>query len=128
MCWAREKLNSCVLIRGDFWTIRKCHGILCFNFYFLFRSNGNWEQVDENMKLFHDENNFRCCYGFFFFFESAIPNVFDHSYYDAPWRQYLKDILQLKILQTWINIDVVPAPRHLTYYCMLLLLSNKPSL
>ena len=33
----------------------------------------------------------------------------------------------LKLLRTWINIRVDSAPVHLTYYCMLLFLSNKPS-
>ena len=27
----------------------------------------------------------------------------------------MKDTLQLKILPTWINVGVEPAPRHLTY-------------
>ena len=39
----------------------------------------------------------------------------------------LKDTLQLKILQTRINIGVELAQIHLTYYCMLLFLWNKPS-
>ena len=30
-------------------------------------------------------------------------------------------------LRTWINTGVEPAIRNLTYYCMLLFLSNKPS-
>ena len=36
-----------------------------------------------------------------FFFESVIPKVLDHSYYNPPWQQHLKDTLQLRILWTW---------------------------
>ena len=39
----------------------------------------------------------------------------------------LKDTLQLKILQTRINIGVELSQIHLTYYCMLLFLWKKPS-
>ena len=63
-----------------------------FIFSFLFKNSGKREQVDEN--------NFRHCYGKFFF-ESAIPKVLDHSYYNPPWQQHLKDTLQLRILWTW---------------------------
>ena len=35
--------------------------------------------------------------------------------------------LKSKISQTWINIGVKPARRHLTYYSILLFLSNKLS-
>ena len=71
-----------------------------------------------------------------FFFESAILKVFDHSFVQSSFSTIMigtltktfKDTLQLKILRTWINIGVKPLPRHLTYYCMFLFLSNKLNL
>ena len=73
-----------------------------------------------------DENDFGR-YGNFFFVR-VIPNVLDHSYvHDALWQRHLKDSLQLNILRTWNNTGVESVPRYLTYYCMLLFLSNKPS-
>ena len=91
--------------------IWRCHSILCFHFYFLFRNNGIREQLYQN--------DFCCCYGEFFF-ESVIPQVLDHSYvqssfYKTPWQWYMKDTLQLKILPTSTNVGVKPALRHLTY-------------
>ena len=50
------------------------------------------------------------------FFESVTPKVLHHSCWNAPLQRPLKVTLQLKILRTWINIGVEPAPRHLTYY------------
>ena len=106
--------------------IWRCHGILCFNFYFLFqRNNSKREEMDGN--------NFCCCYGNFlgrFYSESTwyqLCSKFFLNNYKPPWQQHLKDTLQLKILWMWINVSVEPATRHLTYYCMLLFLSNKPS-
>ena len=112
MSKTREKQNSIVLNRVDFWMIWRCHGILCFHFYFLFRNNGKWEQFNEN--------DLRHCYGIYLFiFESVILKFLDHrsrlgwkfflNNYEASWQQHLKDALQLKILQTWINIGVEPA-------------------
>ena len=107
--------------------IWKCHGIPCFHFYFLFRSNGKRQQVNEN--------DYSRYYGNFFFWKCHSKSTSSHLFskfflnnYDAPWQWHLKDNLQLKILRTWINIGVEPAPRHLTYYCMLLFLSNKSCL
>ena len=54
----REKLNSLVLSRADFWMIWECHGIPCFHFDFLSRNNGKREQLDEK--------DFRHCYGISF--------------------------------------------------------------
>ena len=45
-----------------------------------------------------------------FFFESTNLNLLDHiskffrTNYEILWQRHLKDTLQLKILQTWINI------------------------
>ena len=44
--------------------IWKCHGIPCFHFYFLFRSNGKREQVNEN--------DYRRYYGNFFFLKVSF--------------------------------------------------------
>ena len=48
--------------------------------------------------------------------------------YKTPWQWHMKDTLQLKILPTWINVGVEPAPRHLTYCSMLFSLSLSVSL
>ena len=58
---------------------------------------------------------------------SQLYSKFFLNSYEAPWQLHLKDTLQMKILRTWIIIGVEASPRHLTYYCMLLFLSNKPS-
>ena len=99
--------------------IWRCHGIPCFHFYFLFRNKGRRQQLDGN--------DFRHCYGNFESTWSQLCSKFFLSNYEAPWQRHLKDTLQLKILRTWINIGAEHATRHLTYYCMLLFLSNKPS-
>ena len=74
-----------------------------FIFYFLFRSNGKKKHLDEN--------NFRHSYDNYF--KSAVLKVsqfqlhstFFLSNYEAHWQRHLKDILQLKILRAWINIQ-----------------------
>ena len=126
-----------------------------FIVYFLFRNNGKKEHLDEN--------NFRHGYGNYF--KSAVLKVtwfqlcstFFLNNYEAHWQRHLKDILRLKILRTWINIqansflgkyemkmsecamEIISctkirayslkniAPRHFTYYHIVLCLSNKPS-
>ena len=105
--------------------IWRCHSIPCFHFYFLFRNNGLREQLYQN--------DFCCCYGQICF-ESVIPQVLDHSYVQSSFSTITRHLdngiwktLQLKILPTWTNVGVEPAPRHLTYCSMLLFLSNKPS-
>ena len=58
-----------------------------------------------------DENDFRYCYGNFFF-ESSILKVLDHSYVQSSFSRIkwhiensiVKDTLQLNDLRTWINI------------------------
>ena len=97
-----------------------------FHFYFLFRNNGvresNWMGTTSVvvMVIF-----FRRCHSESTW--SQLCSKFFLNNYEAPWQRHLKDTFQLKILRTWINIGVEPATRHLTYYCMLLFLSNKPS-
>ena len=65
MIQAREKWNSFVLSKPDFWMVRRCHGIPWIYFYFLFRTNGKKRQLDEN-DLLHWYGNF---------FESGILKV-----------------------------------------------------
>ena len=89
--------------------------------FFLSRSNVMREQLDEN--------DFRCCYGLFSkvsFRKYLITAMFKVLY------QQLRGILTTAFereltTEDFTDIDVRPAPRHLTYFCMLLFLSNKPS-
>ena len=70
-------------------------------FIFLFRTNSRKEHLDEK--------DFR--HGYSNYFESAILKVFwlqlcsnfFLNNYEAHWLGHLKDILQLKVLETWIN-------------------------
>ena len=144
MAQTREKWNSLVLSRADFWMVWRCHGIPYIHLYFLFRTNGKGEHLDEN--------NFRHSYGNYF--ESAILKVtwyqlcskFILNIYEAHWQRHLKDTLQLKILREWINIraslpwliswnenerrcpeNFLLYEEHSIYYCILLFLSSKPS-
>ena len=105
MTQTREKWDSLVFSRGDFWMIWRYHGILYIHFYFLFRNNVWREQLDKN--------NFCHCHSFFFFFffwkcysESTwlqLCSEFFLNNYEALWQQHLKDTLQLKILRTWMS-------------------------
>ena len=110
-------------------TFERCEGaIVFFYFYFLFRNNGIREQLYQN--------DFCCCYGELFFQKcrsastwSQLCSKFFLNSYKTPWQMapwHMKDTLQLKILPTWINLSVDPAPRQLTYCSMLLFLSKKP--
>ena len=74
-----------------------------------------------------DGDDFCRCYGDFESTWLQLRSKFFLNNYKAPWQRHLKDTLLLKTLWTWINIGVGPATIHLTYYCMLLLLSSKPS-
>ena len=73
-----------------------------FIFNFLFRGNSKKEHLDEN--------DFRHCYGNYFksFTLKAtwyqLCSKFFLTNYKAHWQWYLKDILQLNILGTWINM------------------------
>ena len=104
MTQTREKWDSLVFSRGDFWMIWRYHGILYIHFYFLFRNNVWREQLDKN--------NFCHCHSFFFFFfwkcysEGTwlqLCSEFFLNNYEALWQQHLKDTLQLKILRTWMS-------------------------
>ena len=156
MTQTREKWGSLVLSRTDFCVVWRCHMVFCFIFYFLFKSNGKKEHLDEN--------NSRHGYGNYV--KSAALKVswfqlcstFFLNNYETHWQRHLKDISQLKILPTWINIqansflgtchemkmgegarDIINctkirvyslkniAPGHFTYYRIVLCLSNKPS-
>ena len=137
MSKTREKQNSIVLNRVDFWMIWRCHGILCFHFYFLFRNNGKWEQFNEN--------DLRHCYGIYLFI------YFWKCHSEIPWSQIT---VRLKVLSQQLRGKLTTAferrltvkdftdmdqhrcracsskriaPRHLTYYWMLLFFSHKPS-
>ena len=69
MSQTREKWDCLVLRRSDFWMIWRFHGIPCFHFYFLFRTNGKREQLHEN--------DFRHCYGDFLpFWKFLITAMF----------------------------------------------------
>ena len=90
-----EKWVSHTLSRPNFWMVWGCHGIPWLHFYFLFRTNGKKEHLDES--------NFRHCYGIFF--KSAILEVtWSQSSLSRVARHIdnsiLEDILQLKILRT----------------------------
>ena len=67
MTETREKWDFLVLSRTDFCIIGGCHGIPCFHFlfFFLFRSNGKKEHLDEN--------DFR--HGYDDYFRSAVLKV-----------------------------------------------------
>ena len=112
--------------------------------FFVFRTNGKKEHLDEN--------DFRK--SFSNYFKSAILKVtwyqpyskFFLNNYEAHWERYLNDILQLKILRSWMNMRAISfvgnyhetemnegactkiwdfssmniAQRHFTYYCIFL--------
>ena len=81
-----------------------------------------------------DENDFCHCYSNFYskmsFQKYLITGMFKvlSQQLRGNLTRYLKNILQSKILRTWIDIGVKHVPRHFTYYCMLLFLSNKLNL
>ena len=151
----RAKCDSLALSRADFWMIMRC-AILCFYFYFLFRTNSKREQLHKNDFGYYYVN----------FFKRAILKVLDHrhvqsffSKFTRHCQRHLRDTLQLKVLRTWINIDgnsfsskyfetkvdesvwkIISrkkiraysskniAPRHFNYYFMLLFFNlNKPN-
>ena len=72
MIQTREKWNSLVLSRVNFWMVWRHYGIPYIRFIFLFRTNGKNEHLDEN--------EFRNGYGNYF--ESAILKVswYQHKY------------------------------------------------
>ena len=91
--------------------------------FFLFRNSVIREQFDEN--------DLRHCNGNFFskvpFQKYLIPAMF--KVLSRQSRGTLtKAFERLKItIEDFTDMAVKRAPRHLTYYCMLLFLSSKPS-
>ena len=97
------------------------HSVFSFLF-FLFRNNVIREQLDEN--------DFRRWYSFFFlkvsFWKYLITVMFKVLYQQS--RVNLTTAFERHLTtEYFMNIGVELAPRHLSYYCMLLFLSNKPS-
>ena len=108
MTQTREKWNSLVLSRGDFYMVERCHGIPCFYFIYLFiyfcleatikrntwiRTISVTVMVIISKVLFWkllDINNVQ-----------LYSNIFLNNY-KAHWQRHFKDTLQ--ILRTWINI------------------------
>ena len=125
MSQTREKWDSLVFCRDDSWMIWKSHSILCFPFYFSFRS-----VIREQL----GHNDFRHCHDHLFYGKC-------HS--KSSWSQLCSKVLPEQLRGTLTsalerhltigdftgmdNIGVEPAPIHLTYCCMLLFLSNRPS-
>ena len=72
MSQTREKWDSLVLTRGDFWMIWRCRSILCFHFHFLFRNNGIREQLDQK--------DLRRCFGNFFFRKCHSASYVESSF------------------------------------------------
>ena len=97
------------------------HSVFSFSFFFLFRNNVIREQLGEN--------DFRRCYVSFpevWFWKYLITAMFKVLY------QQLRGNLTTEFerhltTEYFMDIGVELPPRHLTYYCMLLFLSNKPS-
>ena len=121
MTQTREKWDSLVFSRGDFWMIWRYHGILYIHFYFLFRNNVWREQLDKN--------NFCYCYSIFFlkmlFRKYLITAMF--GVLSQQLRGTLTTAFERHLtIEDFTDMDVKPAPRHLTYYCMLLIFSNMP--
>ena len=98
-----------------------CHGILCLHFYFfLFRNSVTREQLDEN--------DFRRC---FFSRKVSFRKYLITAMFQVLYQQSRDNLTRAferhPITEYFMDIGVKHAPRHLTYYCMLLCLSNKPS-
>ena len=97
------------------------HSVFSFSF-FLFRNNVIREQLDEN--------DFRRCYVFFFskvsFQKYLITAMFKVIYQQL--RSNLTAAFERHLItEYFMDIGVELETRHLTYYYMLLFLSNKPS-
>ena len=80
-----------------------------------------------------DETDLRRCYGNFFSKASFRTYLITAMF--KVLSQQLRGTLitacerypTIEDITDMVNIGVKPAPRRLTYYCMLLFLSNKPS-
>ena len=120
MTQTREKWDSLVLSRADFWMVWTCHGNPCFHFYLicleqLYKRIIGWKRLPSLLCFF-----FRKCHCESTW--SQLCSKFFINNYEAPWQRHLKDTLQLKILRI---LGVKPAPRHLTYYLIIASLSLK---
>ena len=78
MSQTREKRDSLVLNRADFWMIWRCHGIPCFHFYFLFRNNGYKRRIRYPSLLWQ------------FSFKNVIPKV--HSYVQSSFSTFMRHL------------------------------------
>ena len=152
----RGEWNSLVLRRANFWRIWRYHDILCFHIYFLFRTNGKWATRWKRLpsllwyffRKYHSETTWSSHVQSSF---ATITRHFDNGIWNdtlqlkilRTWITIWTDFSLSKYLQTKIGEDAWThiiytiiracsskniAPRHFTYYCMLLFLSNKPSL
>ena len=101
------------------WT---CHGILCFHFHFFCLEttlqDSNWmKTISVVVMFFFPKVSFR---------KYLITAMFKVLYQQL--RGNLTTAFERHLTtEYFMNIGVELAPRHLTYYCMLLFLSNKPS-
>ena len=100
----QKKWNSLVLSSADVWMVWRFHCILCFHFYFLFRTDAKKEHMVES-NLHHGSGNY---------FGSTILKAtwyqlflkyFLNNFETYCWQQHLKGTVELKILRTWINIE-----------------------
>ena len=91
------------------------HSLFSFLF-FLFRNNVIREQLHEN--------DFR---RYVFFFRRYLITAIFKVLYQQLRGNLTTAFERHLITEYFMDIDVRLAPRHLTYYCMLLFLSNKPS-
>ena len=91
MTQTRKKWNFLVLSRADFWMVWRCHGIPYFHFLFFCLEptvkKNTWMRTISITVTWY-----QLCSKFFL------------NIYEVHWQRHLKDTLQLKILQQWINI------------------------
>ena len=115
MSQEREKWDSLILSRADFWMIWRWHHFPCFHFYFLFRNNVKREQLDEN--------NFHHCYGNFF----SKVSFWKYKVLSQRLRGILATAFERHVtVEDFTDMDQYrcracssknTAIRHLTYYC-----------
>ena len=120
---AKQEKNEApfVLSWGDFWIVWTCHGILCFHFYFFV-----WKQRYKRAIGWKQLLSLLC-----FFLKVSFRKYFITAMFQVLFQQLRGNLTTAfeRHLTTeyFMDIGVKLAPRHLTYYCMLLFLSNKPS-
>ena len=123
-----EKWDTPVLSWGDFWMVWMVwiyRGILCFHSYFsCLETTLIREQLDENdfrRYIFSPKVSFRKLW-----YTVMITAMFKVLYQQS--LVYLTTAFERHLTtEYFMDIGVKLAPRHWTYYCMLLFLSNKPS-